>query len=62
MRMSDHFTEISSLRGMVTASRSGYVNSLLNNFENYCSNCEKLYPNLLDLRFKYIIEAFENNL
>jgi len=37
---------------MVRASGNGYVNGLLNNYENYCSNCGKLCPNLLDLRFK----------
>lgn len=52
MRMSDNLTQISGLKGMVRASGNGYVNGLLNNYENYCSNCGKLCPNLLDLRFK----------
>ena len=52
MRMSTYKSDISSKNGKLKATSNGYINGILNNFENYCSNCERLYSNLLDLKFK----------
>lgn len=35
---------------------------MLNNYKEHCSNCEELYPNLFDLKFKFIVDCFEKKL
>lgn len=35
---------------------------MLNNYTEHCSNCEELYPNLFDLKFKFIVDCFEKKL
>jgi hypothetical protein len=47
MNMSNYKADITSKKGTIKASSRGYIDGILNNFDKYCSNCERIYPNLL---------------